>query len=115
MCEWVFESTLSSVGTGTGVFLSRYAQKWGGANLDEPEYILVNKNHKVMLTDAVEYNYESCKVMGASGNYVTVSIECTVTTSDGLNSKNTIQVDLIEESDGWRLATPTYTVYSSAK
>ena len=112
MCEWVFESTLSSVGTGTGVLLSRYTQKWGGVNLDTPEYILVNKNHKVMLEDEVEYNYGSIKVLGAAGELVTVSIDCTVTNSEGLESKQTIKVDLIEEKDGWRIATPTYTVYS---
>ena len=115
MCEWVFESTLSSVGTGTGVFLARYAQKWGGVNLDEPEYILVNKNHRVMLTDKVEYDYDSCKVIGSNGNFVTVSIECKVTTEDGLTSDNTILVDLVEESNGWRIATPTYTVYKGEK
>ena len=115
MCDWVFESTLSSVGTGTDVFIARYAQKWGGVELDDPEYILVNKNYRVILKDTVEYDYESCKVIGANGNFVTVSISCTVTTEEGLTSNNTILVDLIEENDGWRIATPTYTVYNSGK
>lgn len=115
MCEWVFDSVLSSVGTGTSVYIARYVQKFGGENLDEPEYILVNKNYRVMLADEVEYDYKSIEVVGSNGNYVTVSIECTVTTEEGLSSKNRISVDLIEEADGWRIATPTYTVYSGEK
>ena len=115
MCEWVFDSVLSSVGTGTSVYLSRYAQQYGGENLDEPEYILVNKNYRIMLTDKVEYDYGSIKVIGSSGNFVTVSIDCTVTNGEGESNKTTIRVDLIEEAHGWRIATPTYTVYSSEK
>ncbi len=115
MCEWVFESVLSSVGTGTSVYLSRYVQQYGGKDLDEPEYILVNKNYRIILTDTVVYDYGSIKVIGSNGNLVTVNIDCTVTNSDGDSSKTTISVDLIEESKGWRIATPTYTVYSSEK
>jgi hypothetical protein len=115
MCEWVFESVLSSVGTGTSVYLSRYVQQYCGEDLNEPEYILVNKNYRIMLTDTVVYDYGSIRVIGSSGDLVTVNIDCTVTNSDGDNSKKTISVDLIEESGGWRIATPTYTVYSSEK
>ena len=115
MCEWVFESVLSSVGTGTSVYLSRYVQQYGGEDLNEPEYILVNKNYRIMLPDTVVYDYGSIRVIGSSGDLVTVNIDCTVTNSDGDNSKKTISVDLIEESGGWRIATPTYTVYSSEK
>ena len=113
MCEsQIFGTVLSQTGSGTEIVsLTRYYQKYSDENSDEPECIMVNKNYDYFLYDDVEYNYESIKVIGSRGNYVTVSIECTATNEEGLSSKSTIEVDLIEESDGWKLATPTYSVY----
>ena len=107
ICQWIKNSVLSSGGSGSNMYVSRY-----GESYDEPKYILVNKYHEVLLKDTVEYDYDSLKVVGAKGDLVTVSIKCKVTNEDNDTVIKTIEVDLIEESDGWRLDTPTYVVYS---
>ena len=113
MCKsQIFGTILDSTSSGMQmVSYVRYYQKFIDENSEVPECIMVNKNYKCFLYDDVEYNYESIKVIGSRGNYVTVSIDCTATNDEGLSSKSTIEVDLIEESDGWKLATPTYSVY----
>ena len=112
MCKsQIFGAILDSANNGIQISYVRYYQKFIDENSEVPECIMVNKNYKYFLYDDVEYNYESIKVIGSRGNYVTVSIDCTATNDEGLSSKSTIEVDLIEESDGWKLATPTYSVY----
>ena len=107
ICQWIKNSVLSSGGSGSNMYVSRY-----GESYDEPKYILVNKYHEVLLKDTVEYDYDSLKVVGTKGDIVKVSIKCKVTNEDNDTVIKTIEVDMIEEDDGWKLDTPTYVVYS---
>ena len=111
-CEWIFETLLSSVSTGSSIVsLARYGQKWGGDNLDVPEYILVNSDATVWLDDTVDYNYDMMAVSDVEGEVITVRLLVTVTNPEGKIMNENIDVKLIEESDGWRLHSPTYVSY----
>ncbi len=114
MCSWVFSTLLSSISDGTTVAATaRYAQMWGGADGKTPEYILVYSETDYFLVDKVTYHLDTIKVLGSKGEKVNVEILVTVISSDEKNPPmdKTIDVSLIEEEDGWRLDSPTYTRY----
>lgn len=112
MCEWVFSTLLSSVSDGSIIAsTARYGQKWGGENADEPEYILVYSEADYFLVDEVEYHLDNIEVLGSEGEIVKVRILATVTNPEGEVMNNSLDISLIEEEDGWRLDSPTYTRY----
>jgi acid phosphatase family membrane protein YuiD len=76
------------------------------------ENIMVYTLFKVRKTDDIKYHYDTIKVEDVDGEKITVSIKITITNSEGKSQDRTIEVDLIEEAGGWRLDTPTYSVYS---
>ena len=76
------------------------------------EKLMIYTNFKIRKTDEMEYHYDTLKVEDVNGEKITVSIDVTVTNSEGKSQKRKIEVDLLEETGGWRLDTPTYAVYS---
>jgi len=72
--------------------------------------IMVYKKYKPLLTDTVIYDYSNISVIGSKGEIVTVSIPIKVTRGD-LSQDRVINVNLIEENDGWRIDSPTYASY----
>lgn len=72
--------------------------------------IMVYKKYKPLLTDTVIYDYSNISVLGSKGEIVTVSIPIKVTRGD-LSQDRVINVNLIEENDGWRIDSPTYASY----
>jgi hypothetical protein len=74
---------------------------------------MVNSTWKVLLLDDVEYDTDSITVIGSEGETVKVSIEATVKRVGCDPQKRRIEIDLIEEDDGWRLDSPTYLNYDT--
>lgn len=68
--------------------------------------------YDVKKKDEIEYHYDTLKVKDVEGEKITVSLDITITTDDGKSQRITIDVDMIEEPDGWKLDTPTYAVYN---
>lgn len=88
-----------------------YIQKWEDEiNKKDPVCIMVN-SQMVRQSDTVEYDYSSLKVNGADGDIVNVSVEATVTNSDGNSQRVTLNIQLIEELGGWRINNPTHAMY----
>jgi hypothetical protein len=69
----------------------------------------------VLLDDTVVYNYDTMRVTGSKRESVFVSIDVTVTSPEGEVQTNTLSIGLIEEKDGWRINTPTYSSYNKYK
>ena len=90
---------------------TRYYQTYTEADDPQPEYFMVYKDAEIFLKDKVTYNYETLVVKESRGEIVYVEIEVKVETDDGKSQTKTIEVGLIEEADGWRLSSPTYTSY----
>ena len=104
----IYETTLTSVSDDDGIYsLARYYQKYADEEMKEPEAIMVYSKAKVLLSDEVEYLYDTITVDGAKGEivYVTISV---IVTRDQKSQTRSITVGLIEEEDGWRLNDATY-------
>lgn len=88
-----------------------YIQKWEDEiNKKDPVCIMVN-SQMVRQSDTVEYDYSSLKVKGADGDIVNVSVDATVTNTDGKSQRITLSIQLIEQSNGWRINNPTHAMY----
>ena len=91
--------------------LTRYYQ--------DGEKIMVLTTYKPQKTDEIEYHYETLRVADVNDQKITVSLDVTVTRTEKTGSETTkksqritIEVDMLEEADGWKLDTPTYAVYN---
>ena len=94
----------SSYGDGDSIL--GYARYYQGFDT-----LMVYSKANALLTDTVEYLYDTLTVDGSLGEVVIVSISVTVTRGEKSQTQ-TITVDLIEEDAGWRINTPTYIVYN---
>ena len=89
---------------------SRYYQKYDPLT-NEPIDIMVYSNYNPFLTDDVVYDYGSITVLGSEREIVYVTINATATNEEGKTQTNLLKIGLIEETNGWRLNSPTYTSY----
>ncbi len=111
-CESIFATAFSSVIDEEELqFYARYYQKYADENNQEPVAIMVYSLAKVLLTDAVEYHYDTLTVIGSEKETVYVTVEVSVTREEK-TQRNVLKIGLIEEKDGWRLDTPTYCSYN---
>ena len=111
-CESIFYAVFSSNTDTEGVQnLIRYYQKYSDLQMKEPECIMVYSKAIVLLTDEVEYLYDTMKVVGSKKEKVFVTLSVKVTRGDKSQIRE-IKVGLIEEKNiGWRIDTPTYITY----
>lgn len=111
-CETIFQTSFSSVSdTDELQIYARYYQKYTDEYMTEPECIMVYSLAKVLLTDEVEYLFDTLEVTGSEKDTVFVTLDVLVT-RDGKSQTKELKIGLIEENDGWRLDTPTYVSYN---
>ena len=109
--EQIFATVLSTVTDGVYVeILPRYYQKYEDEEMKVPESIMVNSEYEAFLLDEVEYLYETINVLYSKGEVVFFEIDVNVTRGDKSQLQK-LEIGIIEEKDGWRLYTPTYTTY----
>ncbi len=109
----IIGTKLSSVVDDDGVPMTyvRYYQKKNALDGSD-ECIMVDKNATVLLKDEITYDYQSLRVSHSEGDEVIAYITATVKNNeDGKEQQREITVRLIEESDGWRINSPTYVTY----
>lgn len=113
LADQIYTTKMQTVYDADGTIrgYSRYYQKYSILNPDEPECIMVNKDAETLLKDKVTYNYETVKATGSKGMTVFVEIEVFVETDDGKSQTKSLEIGLVEEENGWRISTPTYTRY----
>lgn len=90
---------------------TRYYQTYTEDKDPKPKYFMVYRDAEIFLKDKVTYNYDTLVVKESRGEIVYVEIEVNVETEDGKSQKKTLEIGLIEEANGWRLSSPTYTSY----
>lgn len=111
LAESMINASTSSVYEGEELILfSRYYQKYDPLT-NEPVDIMVYSKFNPFLTDEVVYDYESVIATHSERDVVYVTINAVATNEDGESQTNVLKIGLIEEEDGWRLSTPTYTSY----
>ena len=107
--EAMFSGTFSGSGTSR---MSRYYQETDGNRTDpKPLYIMVHKEYDQLMSGDVAYNFDTLKIIGSELEYVNATIDVTVT-KDGKTQTHTLNIRLIEEEAGWRLASTTFTNYN---
>lgn len=76
----------------------------------EEALLMVYSKYEPLLTDTVEYLYDTIEVLGSDGDIVNVKISVKVTRGE-LSQTRDIEIALIEEANGWRIDSPTYVIY----
>lgn len=113
--EEIFETKLSMIEDETGVQeMTRYYQRYDGPNLLAPICIMVYSKAPVTFVDEVIYDYTSLRVTGSKKQTVLVKVDATVTNSEGKSQTVTVNLNLIEEDDGWRIDNPCYANYNDS-
>jgi hypothetical protein len=107
----IISTKLSSVSDESGIQgYARYYQKYNALD-DSEECIMVYKYAEVYLVDEVVYDYATIRAIGSVGDEVFVEIDVEVTTPDKKMQTQTVKISLLEESNGWRINSPTYVKY----
>lgn len=86
---------------------ARYYQKTNALDGSD-ECIMVYKLAEVYLTDETEYLYDTLRAVGSEGESVLIEVDVKVTNSEGEEQIQTLKFTLLEESNGWRINSPTY-------
>ncbi|MBR2650280.1 MAG: hypothetical protein IKD45_01330 [Clostridia bacterium] len=112
----IISTKLSAVQDEDGNMIahSRYYQKYNvldGSEEYREECIMVDSEAKVLLDDELSYDYDTLTVSHSIGDSVIVKITVTVTESEGKSQTKELEISLVEEADGWRINSPTYTTY----
>lgn len=111
----LYGTILSSLKEGSTVITAaRYYQAYD-EETKQPTDIMVYSKFNVKFKDKLEYDYDSIKAEGSKKDKVYVSVNATVTNSEGKSQNITLTITLIEEDDGWKIDNPTYANYNSAK
>ena len=88
-----------------------YARYFEDEDKDGKTTIYVNKYYSFALKNKYEY-IGDVKAVRSEGDYVIVSATVRATREGGISKDFKLEIKLIEESEGWRLASPTYKVYN---
>lgn len=111
--ETVYSTILSSMNDGDGIVsLARYYQAYD-EETGQPTHIMVYSKFSLMLKSDIVYDYSTLTVVGSKKEKVEVTVEATLTNSEGQSQKTTISIMLVEEENGWRINNPTYANYNA--
>lgn len=112
-CERVFSTVLSSVSDddGTVVSYARYYQEVSDKGV--PLRIMVLSNYDYYLENPIEYK-DDITVFEVVGEIIRLRVPVILTREDGKTKETFIKVDIIEEENGWRLASDTYAIYNES-
>lgn len=124
LCYTLFTTVLSPLSDGDELKKpTRYFQRYIDDDASKgTDCIMVYSKHDQLYTDTVVYDLDSLYVSGVEGQIVSVCVSATVynthldegeegSVEDSQEKLLTIQ--LIEESDGWKINNPTYANYNS--
>ncbi len=100
--KYIKESVLTSKIEEGGRLYTRYYQG--------DEVLMVYSEYEPLLKDTVEYLYDTVEVLGSKGKIVTIKIQIKVTRGEASQNR-WLEIDLVEEENGWRIDSPTYANY----
>ena len=113
MSETMFNTVLSAVSDDDDTIIqyARYYQE--SDKQGNPIRIMVLSSYDYFLKNGIEYG-ENITVLDVEGQIIKIGVPVTLTREDGKVKTKTLTVDMIEEEDGWRLASPTYSIYNES-
>lgn len=92
------------------VSAARYYQKYR-EDKTTPECIMVYSEAVVLLTDTLDYRFDGLEVDHVKGEVIYLSLPVTVTRADGKQQQRTVVFSIVEQTDGYRITSPTYARY----
>ena len=110
--EELFRTKLEDQGDGEYLIQrARYYQKYDydGVTL---MCIMVDSKMTAIFDDRLTYLPETVKVLGSERRTVKCTVDCVVRDPDGNEQTVTVNVDMIEEKNGWRIDNPIFANYS---
>jgi hypothetical protein len=111
MADGIINTKLNSVMAEDGIVsYARYYQKYSALDGKE-ECIMVYKESPLYLIDKVEYDFDSLAVSEVKGEIIYVTLNAKVTKEEKGSQVRALRVALIEQTNGWRLDSPTYMRY----
>lgn len=115
LSETVYSTVLSSLTTETSLISpARYYQAYD-ENSGAPTHIMVYTNFTPLFKGTITYDYDSVRADGSKKDNVYVSVDATVTNTDGASQVTTVSFTLVEEENGWRINSTTYANYNALK
>lgn len=111
MCKTIENTAFSNVKDDgeSIVSLVRYYDKTDKDT--ETVTLMVNTNAYIYFEKEVLYHTDTLKVTGVRGEVLTLTVSVTVYDGEDKPHEKTLTFQMIEESDGWRLHSPTYMKY----
>ena len=111
----IYESILSPLNVdGVNLGLARYYQRYeGDSEFNAPLCIMVYSKFTPLYKDTVVFDYSSLRVEGSKGQIVTVCVDASIINDEGESRDTVIDIQLIEEKDGWRINNHTWANYNS--
>lgn len=75
------------------------------------EYILVNKNHKPIFEDRMDYKLDTVTAVGSTKDFVNLTVVAVVKNEKGEAKERTLDFTMYEEKSGWRISSPCFANY----
>lgn len=109
--EIIISTKLSSVSDSDGIHgYARYYQSYLDKEKKNPDHIMVYSKAIALLTDEVEYLYDTLEVFEVRGEVIYLTLNVNVKREDKTQNR-VMKISLIEEESGFRLDSPTYIVF----
>ena len=109
--EIIISTKLASVVDTDGIQgYARYYQSYLDKEKKNPDSIMVYSKAVALLTDEVEYLYDTLDVSEVRGEVIYITLNVNVKRGDKTQSR-VMKISLIEEESGFRLDSPTYIVF----
>ena len=111
----IINTRLDSIYDANGeiIYQARYIEHSPGA--DKEKFIYVDPNYTVLMTDTIEYYFDTVKVKDVEELYIYMSVEAKITNQNGDSRIREIEFTMLEEESGWRLDSLTFAVYEEVK
>ena len=88
-----------------------YKRYYDYTNDDGKSMIMVNTVYEPLFKSTIVYNYDSIKVLGSKKEKVNLTVNATVTNTEGKSRSVEIAINLVEEEDGWKIDNPVWSNY----
>lgn len=112
--NWIVSTCLTNITGDEGIVsYARYYQSVKNAETGATDDLMVYTGTRNIYenTKSVEYIYEGMSVTDVEGEVITVTLKVKTTGKNGEQKTRPFTVDLIEETDGWRLHGASYATH----
>ena len=107
----MFNTVLSSI-SDEGV-IKHYTRYYDYTDGEGNSFVMVNSDYNYYLTGEIEY-LDGIEVVDVEGEIIVISVPVRLTSVSGKVKNTSLEIRMIEESDGWRFTTASHAVYNES-